>query len=204
MQVATSNLEKFLDVIEEKIESEEERHAIIRTIVEMAGYDIVTFEKGTVHGREIVDVDESRSFVANPLSELRILGLDENSEPSCYLEMLWRRAAGLLRHPGRDEALTYLEKELTTHVGPFKPVIVSEINEMIRAGFSQNYTHSGDGTKLKNSLVHAICSSYVDFKSVSPTHNVLVCRGCHMRIPIPKEIETIGDLRRHFAQLNTF
>ncbi len=201
MSVAILEFENFLDVIEGKIESQEERQAITRRIVEMAGYEIVSLENGKVYGREILDVDESRSFVANPLSELRVLGIDENSEPSCYLEMLWRRAAGLLKHPGREEALSYLNNEVTSHVGPFKPVVVSTLGEMISETFSQNYKHDGEETRLANSgrITHGICRSYVDLKLISPTHNALVCRGCHMRIPIPMEVETIGQLRAHFA-----
>ncbi len=201
MSVATSNYEKFLDLVEGKISSEEEQYAVIRELLETAGYEITTLEKGTVHGREIVDVDESRSFVANPFSGIKALGLDNNSEPACYLEMIWRRTAGLLKHPGRDEALKYLEGEITEHIGPFKPVVVSSYGEEIRATFSQNFAHKGEETKLacSGSIAHSICSYRVELKQISSTHNALVCSGCGMRIVIPAEVETVGQLRTHFS-----
>jgi len=47
---------------------------------------------------------------------------------------------------------------------------------------------------------HGICTDFIDLKSVSTTHNVILCRSCKLRIVIPKEIETYGDLRRYCAK----
>ena len=43
---------------------------------------------------------------------------------------------------------------------------------------------------------HFMCNGFVDIKEVSPTHNALVCRSCHLRVVVPNTVKTFGDLRQ--------
>ncbi len=43
--------------------------------------------------------------------------------------------------------------------------------------------------------VHEFCRGFVDCKPVSKTHNVIICRACGLRINIPIDITTFGQLR---------
>jgi len=53
-----------------------------------------------------------------------------------------------------------------------------------------------DESKLSPCIgIHEICSSWVDVRQISDTHNAICCRCCNLRIVIPNTIETFGQLR---------
>ena len=197
MHVTPEELESFLDLFDDKKRlPSPKRLKLTRQLVEAAGYEIVVFEPGNVHGRNITGPDESESYVANPITKLRVCSHDDNTEPSIWLEQLTSRLSGVIRHQGREAAAEKLTESLSKP-GPFKPVVISKFGETICETFSQNLTHSGDDHSL-SLVTHMVCQCYVDLKSVSPSHNALVCRGCHMRVVIPKSLATVGDLRHYF------
>ena len=43
--------------------------------------------------------------------------------------------------------------------------------------------------------VHDICNGWVDKQEISKDHWVLLCRCCHLRVVIPKAVETWEDLQ---------
>jgi len=45
------------------------------------------------------------------------------------------------------------------------------------------------------------CGCLVD-RQEGDKHDVLKCRGCNKEVRIPKEIQTIGDLREHFKEFS--
>ena len=49
--------------------------------------------------------------------------------------------------------------------------------------------------------LHAVCKGFVDAFPISESHNVLLCRHCGLRVPIPRTVETYKQLneycRRH-------
>lgn len=47
--------------------------------------------------------------------------------------------------------------------------------------------------------IHWICNGFVDIKEVSETHNMILCRKCHLRIVIPNTIKTYGELKKYFS-----
>ncbi len=42
----------------------------------------------------------------------------------------------------------------------------------------------------------AMNGCYMDIHVISETHRAITCRGCRMRVVIPIEVKTYGDLRR--------
>ena len=47
--------------------------------------------------------------------------------------------------------------------------------------------------------IHDFCGGDLKVKKISKTHNVIFCNSCGLRVPLPQEIETYGDLRSHIA-----
>lgn len=79
-----------------------------------------------------------------------------------------------------------------------EPILLNKNGEKLN-----DYPNSegGDKKRLSNPIgVHAICSGWVDIGKISETHKAIACRGCHLRIVIPKEIKTYGDLRKHLIK----
>lgn len=94
---------------------------------------------------------------------------------------------------------------------PVEPVVVSQYGEMIwgmpdgRGG-----THHNEESSLV-SVTHLFCTiledidahaSYADKRSISKTHDAIVCRGCHRSWIFPNTVKTYGDLRKHFSEFN--
>ena len=44
--------------------------------------------------------------------------------------------------------------------------------------------------------VHSECEGRFVFWKTSKTHRVLTCRTCYLRIPLPSDVVTYGDLRK--------
>ena len=50
--------------------------------------------------------------------------------------------------------------------------------------------------------VHDICTGFVHLREVSKTYNVIQCLLCGLRIVIPAEIKTYGELRSYFRKIS--
>ena len=84
------------------------------------------------------------------------------------------------------------------------PILISEHGDMIEGypSFS-GISNNTDETELNTCVgVHMVCNGWIDINTTSVTHKALTCRKCKMRIVIPLEIKTFGDLRKHFAWLH--
>lgn len=61
-----------------------------------------------------------------------------------------------------------------------------------------------DDSKLSGCIgLHALCYGFIGVRSTSATHKVLCCKGCFLRIPIPREVDTFGKLREHFSNAHS-
>lgn len=60
----------------------------------------------------------------------------------------------------------------------------------------------GEDTKVDFSFrVHRVCGGYVDVTPVSPSHYVLRCRHCGLRVAIPNEIDMYKKLKKYVKVL---
>ncbi len=80
-----------------------------------------------------------------------------------------------------------------------EPIVLTEYGETLR-GYPDSQT--GDEGKLSTCIgVHDVCNCWVDIKQVSSTHHAILCRGCALRVVVPKNsVTTFGDLREFFKQ----
>lgn len=42
---------------------------------------------------------------------------------------------------------------------------------------------------------HKFCRGFLDWHNTTHTLQVITCRGCHLRVTVPRTVKTIGDLR---------
>ena len=79
-----------------------------------------------------------------------------------------------------------------------EPIKLTEFGEMLK-GYPDSEV--GDEGNLESCIgVHYLCRGWVDIGRISQTHNAIICRSCKLRIPVPKEIKTYGDLRHHLSK----
>ncbi len=51
---------------------------------------------------------------------------------------------------------------------------------------------------LSYGIVHDVCERSVKWRTISTTHNALVCEGCGLRLVLPKEVSTFDQLKALF------
>ena len=80
-----------------------------------------------------------------------------------------------------------------------EPIVLTEHGETLR-GYPDS--RGGDEGELYTCIgVHDVCNCWMDIRRASWTHNALLCRGCGLRVVIPMDVKTYGDLRQHLLQL---
>lgn len=61
-----------------------------------------------------------------------------------------------------------------------------------------------DANTFSGYLIHSGCRGFVDiYKENSPTHNILTCRKCNLRVIIPKDV-TSWKLLKEWEKFNHF
>jgi hypothetical protein len=76
-----------------------------------------------------------------------------------------------------------------------KPIVLTEFGETMKGTQVCNKTDNSLIEAYHAGVVHDVCNGWFSLRPDSKTHNVLRCDGCGLRIPIPIEIKTYGDLR---------
>ena len=92
-------------------------------------------------------------------------------------------------------------------------IVITAENDVIWRGYPSTAWRSflrkeqGYPTQLDRKLgcvfIHNTCGGFVDLRTTSFTHKAFTCRVCGLRVAIPKEVETYGDLLKHFERFNT-
>ena len=101
----------------------------------------------------------------------------------------------------RELILERIRDEIERSV-PLKPIRLTAEGDMLREyppPINSDYftDHTRDDRELGGTAgVHDICGGWVDRVQTTKTHDALLCRRCHLRVPFPKEIKTYGELRQ--------
>ena len=81
-----------------------------------------------------------------------------------------------------------------------EPIVLTQFGEKL---LQYSLRETSDDTEISRGGcigVHDICRGFFDLRSVSDTHNIILCRKCNLRIPVPGEINTYGKLREYLAK----
>lgn len=80
---------------------------------------------------------------------------------------------------------------------PFTPVQLTLEGDSLDEPPSNYHRHYTDNLPLGACTgVHAFCNGWLYRRAATATHDAIVCQACCMRVLFPKEVSTIGDLRR--------
>jgi len=85
---------------------------------------------------------------------------------------------------------------------PLEPILLT-----VDGDFMQEYPrdkffeHTRDDHTLSSCVgIHKYCGGFMDHKETTETNSVIICRSCLLRILLPSEIKTYGELREYSAQ----
>ncbi|MEK9154758.1 MAG: hypothetical protein AAB596_01670 [Patescibacteria group bacterium] len=106
------------------------------------------------------------------------------------------------RETDRQERIKAIQHEIERSV-PLKPIQLTSDGDFLREyPPSGDYfvDHTRDDRELSSCVgIHDFCNCWIDRTRATKTHDAIVCRGCHLRVLFPKEIETYGELRQVLA-----
>lgn len=80
-----------------------------------------------------------------------------------------------------------------------KPIVLTSLGETLLPQY--NIPEEVDETSLLRKYeavgMHKFCGNWVYIRDVAEFYSAIFCNGCNMRVAIPKNVITFGDLRRH-------
>jgi hypothetical protein len=185
---------------------------LLLDVLDAAGFEDRTLEPGVLRGHYL-DQDRSRTgktYEINTRLPFWIKGKNlphtvgwrgetyDDFRSTIWLDRLWRQISQ------NDQALASIglvdlvsgeiEKER-----PLEPIVFDRYDDRMGVRTRQIGDSSPpirDDALLESSVgVHLHCEGDMELRHTSPEWNALVCKKCFLRIPIPSELKTLGDLR---------
>lgn len=123
-----------------------------------------------------------------------------------WLDCALRRVA-MKKDEGREKLIEVVAAEIERSV-PLEPVQLTPEGDLLREyppstlafGLEYFVKHTRDENDLGSCVgVHEFCDGWMDRRRATKTHDAIVCRRCHLRVPFPVSVKTYGDLRQALA-----
>lgn len=188
--------------------SDEEIQVFLQT-VQSAGFEATSVVEGKLLGtyRDCDGSYTGETYVVNKQCTYKVIGIDGKGDhrSTSWLDNLFSRVRGLAANSaGREQIIESVQIEIERSV-PLEPIRLTLENDFLLEYPPQSHgafpEHSRDENKLSSCVgIHACCGSWVDRKQTSKTHDVLVCRGCFLRVVFPVKIQTYGELRAYMTR----
>lgn len=196
-----------------------EEELAIRNILSEAGFEFKSIEFGAHMGQRRDMSDDVENYQINTSCPLKILleSGEVHDRATGWLDCLFRyienegprRSSGFtfarLQPSGPDPAL--LVQKVQMQISDSRPLpqmpltpegdVFLECTPMIKDdGYQYFVRHIRDGDELAYNVgTHKYCGNYFQRHRATATHDSLVCFGCCLRVLIPREVKTYGDLR---------
>ena len=195
---------------------DESGEKLLVELIVSAGFSSCTIAFGKLKGNYL-DQDGSstgQKYSINTYCPYMVLDKDGDNH---YQGTGWLEYAMSLAS-SQDETTEKIAEALAQEIErsvPMEPIILTEIGDKLceyppsgpscAYGSSEYFVdHTRDDRKFSSCVgIHDLCDCYMDRKAASETHDALSCRGCNLRVAVPKGVETYGDFRAHMAKVLT-
>lgn len=184
---------------------------ILFKTVEAAGFEPGQVVPGRLVG-DYRDQGGDRTGDTYPINQLCPFKVMNQEGEEDYFAIGWldcavRRVVYGLGNRGedRDELIEAICLEIERSI-PLQPIqltpegdLLSEYPPQSSMMDSLGYfvKHTRGDHKLESTVgLHEHCNGWMDRQRTTKTHDVIVCRSCHLRIPFPKEIKNYGEFRK--------
>lgn len=181
----------------------------LQSLLETAGFDLKEVVAGRLE-RNYLDNDgpTGERFAINTMSPVKVVAT--NGDDYClatgWLDSLVRFVMNNAKEGMPQEELVKAVAEKIRQSRPLQPITLTAMGDQLvecipmLPALSTNYfvTHKRDEDLVSGSAVglHRYCNGFVDRHRATPQYDTLVCRACKLRVYIPTEAETFGDLRQ--------
>ncbi|MFA6537503.1 MAG: hypothetical protein WCT18_03860 [Patescibacteria group bacterium] len=151
-------------------------------------------------------------FLINRFSPFKVVG-QENSDhyfATGWLDCALRRVVfGATRQKeNREQLIVAMQSEIERSV-PLEPIQLTPEGDRLceypprfyeLGGLEYFVDHTRDDRNLSLCVgIHKCCGGWMDRHNVTDSHDVVICRSCHLRVLFSKEIKTYGELREALA-----
>jgi hypothetical protein len=186
---------------------------IIKDAVKLAGYEVNRLEEDKLfhqHRGEGIKHD----FIVNKRCPFIVVNQEGINDPiaTAWLDSIFSVAMVLrVSKNDRVEKEMLLLKELKQML-PIQPIrltadgdiLMDQLSpiELLPDGYKFPDYVTQDEDAISNTLtgIHKYCGGFMECMRVTEKHKALVCRKCHLRILIPKEIATYAELREYMEE----
>lgn len=80
-----------------------------------------------------------------------------------------------------------------------KPILLTHYGETLRLTGADGVAITNHKTKIEGVIgFHDVCNGSMAVHKISSNFRAILCESCGLRVVIPKEYKTIGDLRNIF------
>ncbi len=181
----------------------EEELALVYEVACAAGFEC----KGVVLGRVMVYVESRGMFPLNGRCPAKFLNEEggDHQAATCWLNQLWKLAEVPRLFPSNDDRTAQLvekvHKEILRSV-PLAPIWLTNRGDMLLeyppSGLGFFVDHTKEGAELGITVgVHQHCNGFMERIRATVKEDVLRCRRCSLRVYLPRDIETYGELREY-------
>ena len=190
-----------------------EAHAcqIMHWMVESAGFPAVGIVPGLLRG-DYLDQSENptgETYEINQFPYIVVFKGDDGKKfgdigATTWLDLQYYRVKHGWTDQTEGQKIIRLA-EMIERSRPMVPIVITrEGDQLIEyPPGSVHAAHTRNGMVLARAVgLHAICGGRMDREHATPTHDVIRCGRCYLRIPFLKEVATYGDLRKHLSTFN--
>ena len=193
-----------------------EEMQVLEAIVTAAGFDPKAVVSGKLKGHyRDQDGDSTGTFPINGLCPFKVVGPKGGDYyfATGWLDCALRRVVygEIRKNESREQLIEIIAAEIERSV-PLLPIQLTPEGDMLCecsplkvefSGLDYFVEHKRDDKNLPGSYspsgVHMHCSGYMERHEATATHDAIVCRKCHLRVLLPKEVKTYGELRQVLA-----
>lgn len=189
-----------------KSEFEKEWVTVLLETVTAAGFDSKEMVLGKLHSTD-------NRYLLNETCPYKVVSQDGEDYrfATGWLDQLFRFASARIRNEeDRDQLAQEIAAEIERSV-PFKPIRLTAEGDLLREhqpvcqflGSGYFVDHKRDETKLSETGSvghHGFCGGSIERRQTSERYDALFCRTCYLRVTIPHEIQTYGELRKYIGK----
>lgn len=173
--------------------------------VSTAGFQLQKIVPGQLK-RNILDEDRSvtgETFQVNKICPFKVLDLEGkgHDDATGWLDQVWSL---MLIQSCKKVSSADLRRNLSAEVvrsQPLEPIKLNSSGDFLHECPPLHYgclvDHTRDHNRFTGNVgVHGIfCRGHLDCKPSNATQNVILCRSCGLRVPVPVSVKTYGELR---------
>ncbi len=174
----------------------QEMAILFGTVLE-AGFEVkeVVVGKLVGHHRDQDGSSTGETYPINCVCPFKVVAEEgENHfKATGWLDDMLQRVLAAPSKEGREQLIEQITVQIEESV-PLAPIQLTLEGDLLREYPSTGHKHARDKDNF-GSGVHEHCNGWMDRHRATEKCDTIVCRSCHLRVYIPREVKTYGDLR---------